>query len=82
MLPVATKEQVSNESNLFNEAWRILKKYYNISNSSPDEEWQELMQEASNLYKMPTGSSTDKLSKGITMAVLNHLEALAKERAC
>lgn len=81
MAAVATKEQVEQEAAIFNEAWRILKKYYNMQQNSPDEEWEALIKEADALYKMPAPvKDKNKLSRCLALAVLEHIENLSKER--
>lgn len=81
MIKPATTEQIIKERAIFNEAWRILKKYYNITQDNSDKEWQELIQEADKLYKMPTNASQEKnLSQIMAMTVLEHIEQLAKKR--
>lgn len=81
MAAVATKEQVEQEAAIFNEAWRILKKYYNITQHSADEEWEALINETNKLYKMPTPiGEKSKLSKSIALAVVEHIELLSRER--
>lgn len=43
MIQIATSEQVTEERAIFNEAWRILKQYYNLQHDSPDNEWEALI---------------------------------------
>lgn len=80
MVQPATKEQITKESAIFNDAWRILKKYYNLTNDSSDEEWEALIEEARILYEMPTGAKGSRLARDLSLAVLSHIETLSKER--
>ena len=80
MIPIATSEQITEERAIFNEAWRILKQYYNLQHDSPDSEWEALIAEADTLSKMPAANNKSRLSKDIALAVLTHVETLVKER--
>lgn len=80
MIQIATSEQVTEERAIFNEAWRILKQYYNLQHDSPDCEWEAFIKEADTLSKMPAGSEKSRLAKDITLAVLTHVETVVKER--
>lgn len=80
MIPIATSDQITEERAIFNEAWRILKQYYNLQHDSPDIEWEALIAEADTLSKMPATSNKSRLSKDIALAVLTHIETVVKER--
>lgn len=78
MIEPATAEQTIKEKAVFNEAWRILKQYYN---ASTDKDWENLVRETDKLCKMPTNSSKDKkLAESLAMAILEHIKQLSEDK--
>lgn len=80
MIEPAKAEQIPAEQTIFNEAWRILKKYCNIEQNSPDDEWEALIAEASVLAELPTGAKGSRLARDISLAILSHIETVTRER--
>ena len=81
MIEPVRAERIPQEQAIFNEAWRVMKQYYNLNQNSSDEEWEALVNEADVLYKMPTGAKNSRLARDITLAVLAHIETVSKERS-
>lgn len=81
MVEPVTGEQIKQERTIFNKTWEVLKKYYNMQQDSPDEDWEALVNEARDIYKLQTGSSKPhELSKQLALAVLDHIELMSKDR--
>ncbi len=81
MVEPVTGEQIKQERTIFNKTWEVLKKYYNMQQDSPDEDWEALVNEAQDIYKLQTGSSKPhELSKQLALAVLDHIELMSKDR--
>ena len=52
-----------------------------MQQDSPDEDWEALVNEAQDIYKLQTGSSKPhELSKQLALAVLDHIELMSKDR--
>jgi hypothetical protein len=80
MVEPVRAEQIPQEQAIFNEAWRIMKKYYSLCQNSTDKEWEALTDEAEALSKMRTGAANERLGKDLALAVLTHIETVSKER--
>ena len=81
MIEPVTGEQIKQERAIFNKAWDLLKKYYNIQPDSPDEDWEALMNEAHTICEIQTGSSKpNDLSTKISLAILDHIELIGYDR--
>lgn len=79
MTQAATAEQITSERTIFNEAWRILKQYYNLEASSSDAEWEAFIKEAETLSKIETEPKS-RLARDITLAIVTHIETVSRER--
>lgn len=81
MVEPVTGEQIKQERTIFNKTREVLKKYYNMQQDSPDEDWEALINEAQDIYELQTGSSKPhELSKQLALAVLDHIELMSKDR--
>lgn len=81
MIEPVTGEQIKQERAIFNKAWDVLKRYYNIQPDSSYEDWEALVSEVNSIYELQTGSSKPhELSKQIALAILDHIELIGKDR--
>lgn len=81
MMKPASAKEIPVEQELFKEAWEILKTYYNIDAWGENGEWEELVLRAGKLHQISKKSpETEKLGKGLAVAVLSYLDARARAK--
>lgn len=68
------------EKEIFNKGWALLNKYHNIKPEDNKKIWQELMEEASNLYETGKGSVAEPISKALALSIVETIENIYKER--
>ena len=58
---------------IFTEAWIYLKKFYNIRQDDPDEDWEECVNEYQRICKLGKDNGLEVLSIGLAHTVLRFL---------
>ena len=79
-LQPATVEEVKDEQAIFNECWKLIKKYGNLASMGNVKEWGELMDAARDLAHRNRGTVCEMLAERMTLATVLHIEARAKGR--
>ena len=79
-LQPATVEEVKDEQAIFNECWKLIKDYNNITNSGYLTEWGELMDKARDMAQRNRGTVCEELAERMALAVIFHIEHKAKTR--
>lgn len=72
--------QIPTEQAIFSKGWEMLKTYYSLEQNSKEEDWEALVNEAQQLYRLGNTKPTEALSKAIALGVLEYIELLSKER--
>ena len=79
-LKPATVEEVKDEQAIFNECWRLIKQYGNLTSMGNVKEWGEFMDAARDLAHRNRGTACEELAERMTLATVLHIEARAKSR--
>lgn len=76
----ATAAGHAQEKDLFSKAWGILEKYYDLDYKDPDAIWDAFEAECRTLSSAADDTPAAGLADDLSIAVINHIQALCKER--
>lgn len=72
--------ELTQEQALFSKAWELLQKYHTLDYKDPDAIWDAFEGECRTLAGAADGTTAAGLADDLSIAVMNHIQALCKER--